>query len=1099
MRAAGCRGRRGLEGLNGLRVLTGLIGLMGLLCGAGVMAGEMSGEMSGKLAGKMADGTRAERVLDDLRDLKPWTASASDQVRARIAPASKAGGLCLHYDFAGVSGYAVARRELPVQWPAHPSVQLRWRGSGGPNTVQIKWVDASGDNVWWNNRSDAELPERWQPLRIPAHRIDFAWGPSADKTLRETRYMEIVAVAGKAGGRGQVCVDDIRLQAQPPAPAVWPEPRRTEQAQGWQWDLGQLREFSGLQLQWADPARRAYRVQVSSDARDWQTVREVREAAGPFDALYLPDTRARWLRLVPAEARPGLQAPELGVVDVRGPGAWSSEDDALKARAARAARGDWPRAYRGEQNFWTVLGVDGAARHSALVSEDGAIELGVAGPSLEPALLLDYEDGRQARFTWADVQAEASLPEGDLPLPRVQWRHADFVLDIDTAAFGSQASPQALARYRVTPVAGRGVRRARLLLQLRPLQVNPPQQFLNTPGGSARLWQVRWTPEGLKVNDHWHLASWPRAVAMTAASADLGPLRVGDEAQQLSRQRPLFEDPARAQAQALLVFDSAAPGTAAAAAAGIETRPGHLTVDLHWGLRGQRVPAVASAAQADRWLAQARQSWRQRLQILQVEVPAADPRLLQTLRTSLAHMLVSRQGPALQPGTRAYARTWIRDGAMMVSGLSRVGEQQVSRAFVDWFSTKLFANGKVPCCHDHRGSDPVVENDSHGQYIFAVAELWRHRQPGDGLDAAWLQGHWHKVLRVVRYMDRLRAQQSTPGMRAAQGMQAAFVGVMPKSISHEGYSAQPMHSYWDNFWALRGYKDALYLAQAAGQTQAQRHLQQALADFERDLAASLRTAMAHHRIDHLPGAAELGDFDATSTTVALDPAQAQRLLPEGSLAATFERYWQVSQARARGQRDWVDYTPYELRTVGALVRLGQRERAWDMLDFFFADQRPAGWRQWAEVVMREPRRVHFLGDMPHAWVSSDFLRAALDVFWHEREQGPHDIHAVLGAGWPAAWWRDGRIRLSGLQTRWGRLALDIEPEAGGWRLQIAGLKGMPAGALRLSWPGDLPRPQLLDSQGRAEPGEWQPQGSGFELALPAPDAQGRLALRLRQP
>lgn len=24
--------------------------------------------------------------------------------------------------------------------------------------------------------------------------------------------------------------------------------------------------------------------------------------------------------------------------------------------------------------------------------------------------------------------------------------------------------------------------------------------------------------------------------------------------------------------------------------------------------------------------------------------------------------------------------------------------------------------------------------------------------------------------------------------------------MMPVSISHEGYSAKPVHSYWDNFW-----------------------------------------------------------------------------------------------------------------------------------------------------------------------------------------------------------------------------------------------------------------------------------------------------------
>ena len=37
------------------------------------------------------------------------------------------------------------------------------------------------------------------------------------------------------------------------------------------------------------------------------------------------------------------------------------------------------------------------------------------------------------------------------------------------------------------------------------------------------------------------------------------------------------------------------------------------------------------------------------------------PAINDTLRTSLAYILISRDGPALQPGTRSYARSWIRE------------------------------------------------------------------------------------------------------------------------------------------------------------------------------------------------------------------------------------------------------------------------------------------------------------------------------------------------------------------------------------------------------------------------------------------------------
>jgi hypothetical protein len=141
------------------------------------------------------------------------------------------------------------------------------------------------------------------------------------------------------------------------------------------------------------------------------------------------------------------------------------------------------------------------------------------------------------------------------------------------------------------------------------------------------------------------------------------------------------------------------------------------------------------------------------------------------------------------------------------------------------------------------------------------------------------------------------------------------------------------------------------------------------------------------------------------------------------LEATFERYWGEARARASGTREWKDYTPYELRSVGALVRLGERERAHAMLDFFFADQRPPGWNQWAEVVSREPRAARFLGDMPHAWVASDFMRSALDLLAYENAEGA----LVLGAGIPEAWLDKG-VAVRGMATPYGPLSFAMRRE-----------------------------------------------------------------------
>ena len=97
--------------------------------------------------------------------------------------------------------------------------------------------------------------------------------------------------------------------------------------------------------------------------------------------------------------------------------------------ARQSGRGAYPRAYIGEQSYWTVFGVDGG-RVASLLSEDGAVEPVPGVGALEPFLV---SDGRVA--SWADARISHSLRDGDLPMPAAHWRVGDLGLDI--AAFGA--------------------------------------------------------------------------------------------------------------------------------------------------------------------------------------------------------------------------------------------------------------------------------------------------------------------------------------------------------------------------------------------------------------------------------------------------------------------------------------------------------------------------------------------------------------------------------------------------------------------------------------------------------------------------------------
>jgi len=123
-----------------------------------------------------------------------------------------------------------------------------------------------------------------------------------------------------------------------------------------------------------------------------------------------------------------------------------------------------------------------------------------------------------------------------------------------------------------------------------------------------------------------------------------------------------------------------------------------------------------------------------------------------------------------------------------------------------------------------------------------------------------------------------------------------------------------------------GYRCARNRA-SLGHTEAARRLSAERDEFQSDLYASLRASVLKHQIHFVPGSAELGDFDATSTTVALSPGGEAGKVPPALLQATFERYWQEFTDRRDGKKPWDAYTPYELRIVGTFVRLGWRARA----------------------------------------------------------------------------------------------------------------------------------------------------------------------------
>jgi hypothetical protein len=988
-----------------------------------------------------AESAAQTRVLDDFESVGGWTAHPSEGVELRISQDSGFAGkaMRLDFDFRGGAGYAIARRSVPIDLPENWEFAWRMRADAPVNDLEFKLIDPSGENVWWMNRRRFDYPREWQRIRTQKRQVEFAWGPKGGGEMDSVAQLEIVVTAA-TGGKGTVWIDDLTFREREPntpytlTPAVRASARDGELAidadgaTAWRsgrddaWlslDFLREREMGGLVLAWdsVDFATE-YTLETSDDGARWETAYTVANGNGGRDPLYLPETETRHLRLnVQRSSRGrGVALRDLAVQ----PAEWSQTPNAFFANLAKEApRGAYPRYLTGEQSYWTVVGVSGDTREST-INADGMVELGIGMPSIEPFL---RADGRL--WSWADVQASQSLRGGYLPIPTVRWQGPPLTLAVTSFALGKPEESVVYVRYRVENPSRDSVE-ATLYLALRPFQVNPSWQFLNVQGGVARVRELDWNGERILVNGTTSVAPMTPGARFGAVPFDAGDI-VDYLRQGVLPGSAQVTDP-RGFASGAMAFSLRLPPGGA--------KNVEIAVPLHPNAPILGLFDAWSQWAGDAVLERAAREWEAELGRFTLRLPAAmhGEEIANTIRSQLAYILINRDGPSIQPGSRSYDRSWIRDGSLTSAALLRLGHADEVRAFAEWYAPHQRANGYVPCCVSLRGADPVPEHDSHGQLIYLIAEY--HRMTGD---RDFLQRMWPHVERAVEFIDTLRHERMTPEYRTEE--KRAYFGMVPQSISHEGYSARPMHSYWDDFFVLTGLNDAVYVADALGRTADRARFAAIRDEFRGHLLASLDAAMRMHGIDYLPGSVELGDFDATSTTVGINPMDGLDLLPRQALENTFERYYRQSiRARLDGA-EWDGYTPYEWRTVGTFVRLGWKARAHEAIGLFFAHRRPAAWNQWAEVVFRDENSPRFIGDMPHTWVGSDFIRSILDLFAYETGDA-----LVIGAGVPEPWVREGDgLEMKGLRTRYGTLDLRMRAAGSTVRVTVGGNLRVPGG------------------------------------------------------
>ncbi len=805
---------------------------------------------------------------------------------------------------------------------------------------------------------------------------------------------------------------------------------------------------TGLAVDWAG-AHGSARLQVQDAQGRWTDLAHDPQA-GSRQQSWLAGTApvsAHALRLL-VEG----EAPKIARLRLLGPAAVMTPMKRYQTAASGAQRALFPASLHMQQTYWTAVGVHGGLQKS-IFDEFGNIEAFKGAPLVQP--IWRNADGSAAGA--ADQPMQHALRDGWKPMPSVTWQPQPG-LELKSEAFAVElgGQPVTLVRHLLhnvgtTPIAGT------LSLVTRPMQMNPPWQN----GGLSPIRSVAIDGTTVRVNGRSLLHSL--TPVDDSGVAPFGP----DGRTEITTAVAQGELPNAQQADD--------PDGLAAAALGyrIDLAPGathSVVVAFPLGIAAAdsggvlpEPPAIAFGTKTqdpdgmfDALATRVSNDWQARLGQVGLRLP--DPSLVDMLRAQAAYMLINQTGPAMQPGPRNYNRSFIRDGMATSAVLLRMGESRIARDYLAWYTGHgVHANGLVSPILNNDGSVNTgfgsdIEYDSQGQYVALVADVARL----DGGPES-VRAYLPKVKAALRFLQELRERTLVPGYMAGQPAPERFAGILAPSISHEGYPS-PTHSYWDDYWGLKGWHDGAWLAESLGDHETAAWARQQYRLLHDALAASIRATMAWKGIDFIPSSADLGDGDPTGVSIALDPTGAQDVLPEQALRTTFARY--LEDVRRRNQPDALyAYTPYEIRNVLSYVHLDQPEAADELLQGLLRDRRPLEWQVLAEVVHSRLRFPRYLGDMPHTWIGAEYGRTLFGMLMREDD----DALSLL-PGTPPSWLVGDGLAVERLPTAFGTLQMDAVQR--GDTLKVTLGKGLRKdAAVRVWWPSRT-RPKQVRVDGR---------------------------------
>jgi hypothetical protein len=163
--------------------------------------------------------------LDPFENEQGWDFIKSDGVALKLSMDKGKNGNAIRfdYDFTKGTGYGGIQKLFPIDLPDNYEFSFWVKAESPANNFEIKFIDSTGNNVWWVNNRNYSFPSEWKKIRIKKRHIHFAWGPTSDQNLNRVDRIEFT-IASFVGGKGTIWIDDLKFETLPPETHSYPNP-----------------------------------------------------------------------------------------------------------------------------------------------------------------------------------------------------------------------------------------------------------------------------------------------------------------------------------------------------------------------------------------------------------------------------------------------------------------------------------------------------------------------------------------------------------------------------------------------------------------------------------------------------------------------------------------------------------------------------------------------------------------------------------------------------------------------------------------------------------------------------------------------------------